>query len=241
MQNTEVTNLQYREFLTDLELQGRTGALAKAGIQSEKWLQTGPQNAALATTYHKHAAYDDYPVVNITHEGAELYCQWLGETLTRLTKGNYLITARLPSKTEWMYAAYGGKNAPYPWGGYYLRNSKGCELAHFRQMGEEHITTDRQTGAATFRESTHHQHSRKAAEIGHFTIPVESYFPNSYGLYQMSGNVAEMLSEKGRFKGGSWASVGYDLRIDAESEYNGEVEASPYIGFRPVISATPVD
>ena len=48
----------------------------------------------------------------------------------------------------------------------------------------------------------------------------------------MSGNVAEMLNEPGRTKGGSWASSGYYLRIDAEDEYEGFTEPSPMIGFR---------
>jgi hypothetical protein len=45
----------------------------------------------------------------------------------------------------------------------------------------------------------------------------------------MSGNVAEMLNEKGIAKGGSYNSPGYDVRIESKMNYN---DASPEVGFR---------
>ena len=41
-----------------------------------------------------------------------------------------------------------------------------------------------------------------------------------------------MLAEPGRTKGGSWASSGYYIRIDAEDEYAGFTEPRREIGFR---------
>jgi hypothetical protein len=60
---------------------------------------------------------------------------------------------------------------------------------------------------------------------------VTQYSPNPLGLYNLSGNAAEMLLEKGSTKGGSWGSSGYYVRIDAEDEFEG-FESSPYVGFR---------
>ena len=62
--------------------------------------------------------------------------------------------------------------------------------------------------------------------------PSESYVANDYGLYNCSGNAAEMLAEPGKTKGGSWNSFGYYIRIDAEDEYAGFTVPSPQIGFR---------
>ncbi len=41
-----------------------------------------------------------------------------------------------------------------------------------------------------------------------------------------------MLAEAGQTKGGSWASTGYYIRIDAEDEYAGITKPDPRIGFR---------
>jgi hypothetical protein len=64
---------------------------------------------------------------------------------------------------------------------------------------------------------------------GTYTVPVTAYDPNGYGLYNMSGNVAEMVSEKGIARGGSWGSTGYDVRIASKIEFE---ELSCEVGFR---------
>lgn len=75
-------------------------------------------------------------------------------------------TYRLPTEAEWEYAARGGtKDQPYPWG-------KDIEAAKANYAYDE---------------------SRKAyAEpILDFLKPVGSYEPNTFGLYDVVGNVAE--------------------------------------------------
>jgi len=49
------------------------------------------------------------------------------------------------------------------------------------------------------------------------------------GLYNMSGNVAEMIQEKGIACGGGWRSCGYDVQITSTEKYD---HSDVDLGFR---------
>jgi len=57
---------------------------------------------------NEYSDQDDQPVVNVSWEDANNYCQWLSD----LTGDRY----RLPTEAEWEYAASGGGKRIYPWG-----------------------------------------------------------------------------------------------------------------------------
>lgn len=61
--------------------------------------------------------------------------------------------------------------------------------------------------------------------------PAYSHHPNHFGLYNMCGNVAEMVYERGVAFGGSFLDPGYDIRINSEKRYDAP---SPRIGFRVI-------
>ena len=123
MQKTEVTNLQYREFLNNLKANNEFEKLKIAKIDSSKWNIKKKHLQPYTNMYHWHPAYDNYPTVNISYEAALLYCEWLSEKYKK--EHNVNINFRLPSENEWIYAAKGGSNNKYPWEGNYLRNKKG--------------------------------------------------------------------------------------------------------------------
>jgi hypothetical protein len=57
----------------------------------------------------------------------------------------------------------------------------------------------------------------------------ESYFPNDMGLFDVCGNVAEMIDEKGKACGGSWKDLPENGTIQSVKTYNGSDET---VGFR---------
>jgi formylglycine-generating enzyme required for sulfatase activity len=68
-------------------------------------------------------------------------------------------------------------------------------------------------------------------EITFYTSDVKSFFPNSYHLYNMIGNVAEMVSEKGIAKGGSFANTLEECKIINNQYYT---KPERWLGFRCV-------
>ncbi len=160
-------------------------------------------NEPMARNYFWHPAFDDYPAIGINWKMANAFCYWrteLWNTFQALRKdGVNTEDFRLPTEHEWEYAARGGHEmAPYPWGGYYIRNAKGCLLANFKP------------GRGNYPE-----------DGGLYTVKADAYFPNDYGLYNMAGNVAEWTSSA--FHENAYAFVhdlNPDMRYDATDEDN---------------------
>jgi formylglycine-generating enzyme required for sulfatase activity len=103
--------------------------------------------------------YPDYPVVNVTWPMAVAYAEWAGK--------------RLPTETEWEYAALGGGKGPYPWG----EGLDGAR-ANYADKSSEYYWRD-------FSQNDGYA----------YTSPVGNYPPNGYGLYDMAGNVWEWCSD----------------------------------------------
>jgi formylglycine-generating enzyme required for sulfatase activity len=241
MQTSEVSNIQYKTFLFDLLIQGRKDDFLKAKPDQAKWVETVSDSATsnmMQNMYFSHPAYDDYPVVNVSREGAELYCVWLTEEANKYNKqkGDPLMNnVRIPVRTEWEMAASGsGKMKPFPWGGPLAQNAKGCFLANYDPSQEGLLRDSSECeGCDTI--------NLMQSDGAMFTAKTKTYNPNTYGLYNMSGNVAEMVYGKAMRKdpgsaGGSWMSDFESIKISGKDEYSGVTTANPSIGFRVVIT-----
>lgn len=197
-------------------------------------------NEPLTRNYFWHPAYDDYPVVGVNWKMAKAFCHWRTQEWDRYKDSNVNTEAfRLPTETEWEYAARAGhKNGLYPWGDYYLRNKKGCLLANFKP------------GRGNYPE-----------DGGMTTVKADMYFPNDYGLYNMAGNVAEWTEtayepnaysfvhdlnpdlkydakeedpdalKRKVIRGGSWKDIGYFLQ-NGTRHWEFQDTTKSYIGFR---------
>lgn len=166
------------------------------------WIRdfTYSYNEPYTRNYFAHPAFDDYPVVGVDWKRANAFAYWRTKYANAFAKQKGMANTedfRLPIEAEWEYAARGGHDfAPYPWGGYYVRNAKGCLLANFKP-GRGNYPED---GAM-------------------YTARSDAYFPNDYGLYNMSGNVAEWTSSTFFENAYSYIhDMNPDIRIDAEDD-----------------------
>jgi formylglycine-generating enzyme required for sulfatase activity len=211
----EVSNKLYRAFLSSEKQSNNTGSLAIAQIDTLKWRDKLSYNEPYVHYYHAHPAYDNYPVVNISHEGALLFCAWLTDQYNSDPKRKFKkVLFRLPTEQEWITAARAGDSfAIYPWQGKELIDKSGRVRCNYKRE-----STD-SSGIAG-----------KQYDYADITAPVNSYWKNNYGLHNMSGNVAEMINEKGIAKGGSWNDDKEYMKIESQYRYDGN--ALPSIGFR---------
>ena len=203
-------------------------------------------NEPMSNMYFWHPAYDDYPVVGVNWEQARAFNIWRTQLLNDYKSGNgntFVQDFRLPTESEWEYASRGGLDlAPYPWGGPYIRNSRGCFLGNFKPLRGNYVD-----------------------DGGFHTVKVSSYSPNDFGLYCMSGNVAEWTNNaydesaynfahdlnmdyqydakdsdgnalrRKVIRGGSWKDIGFYLQTGTRT-YEFQDTAKSYIGFRSVMT-----
>jgi formylglycine-generating enzyme required for sulfatase activity len=114
---------------------------------------------------------EDSPVVCVSWRDAVAYTNWLSE----ISSFNY----RLPSESEWAYAARGGSDSVYFWGN---DPALGCDYANLYD----------QSSALTMTFSW----AAAACNDGHETLaPVGEYTANPFGLYDILGNVWEWTAD----------------------------------------------
>jgi len=214
MDKFEATNSDYNAFLQNLKLSGNMVKYNEYKCDSSKWAQgklAFVYNDPMKDMYHWHPAYGNYPVVNVSYEAAKAYCEWLTKQYNLQRKRTYTqVVFRLPTPEEWRLAAGSGNaQAPNPFYGPFVRDSKGAYLANIQP-----------------------EPGRFFEDGGFLTVNVKSYEPNKYGMYNTLGNAAEMTSVKGQALGGSWYNLYEECNFDKTQKYT---EANPEIGFRIVM------
>ena len=208
------------------------------------WVNDFPRanNEQYMQMYFSHPAYNDYPIVGVSWEQANAFCVWRTNYLLAGLRGQarYIQRYRLPTEAEWEFAARGLENNYFPWKSEDTKDENGCYSANYKP-GKGNYTLD-----GTL-----------------ITNRVGSYSPNSNGLYDMAGNVAEWTSDayteggvtlgndlnpevlykatredpyglkKKVVRGGSWKDVNAFIRSDART-WDYQNEQHSYIGFRCV-------
>jgi gliding motility-associated lipoprotein GldK len=206
----------------------------------------GSYNEPMTRNYFNAPEYDDYPVVGVTYKQAKAFSIWRTNYMNSYMKEKGLEKVedfRLPTEAEWEYAARGGSiNSPYPWGGPYVENGRGCFIANYKP-----------------------QRGVYDKDGGYTPIVCGHYAPNDWGLYDMAGNVAEwcndaflesgynisndmsssniyypddtdyLSSTRKVVRGGSWKDIKYYIQV-ATRTWEYQDTAKCYIGFRCVQS-----
>ncbi len=195
MDDTEITNNEYRQFVHFFTVDGNTSLPGSIAAESavttisldefnEKYYPdtmvfvkdfAHHYGDPLMEYYWSHPAFDLYPVVGVDWEAANFFCDWrtayLNDYRVNVLNEFPMPKFRLPTEAEWEYAARGGRDlAKYPWGNPYIRNAKGCMLANFKP------------GRGNYYDDGYS-----------YTSPIQAYFANDYGVYDMSGNVSEWV------------------------------------------------
>ncbi|WP_420388437.1 formylglycine-generating enzyme family protein [Roseivirga sp.] len=189
--------------------------------------------------YYKHPAFDNYPIVGVDLNDAMAYAAWLTTEYNNQPKREFeKVLFRLPTEQEWEWAARGGNDiAPFPWGGPYIRNSKGEVLANILRVSDTNIISQVQDNGSI--EFSLAQEQMDEVNPTSYTSPVNQFISNPYGLFNMSGNVSEMttsLYAEGQTstvaKGGSYLQTPYWAMISSRQEFS---KPTAYTGFRLVM------
>jgi formylglycine-generating enzyme required for sulfatase activity len=139
--------------------------VAEGACRQPEWREPGSQfhietgRNAYYKTIEPGLSAPGRPIVGVSHADAVAYADWL----SKLTGRAY----RLPSETEWEYAARAGTQTTYWWGSSTQR--AGQVMAACRGCGSE---WDAKTNA-----------------------PVSSFPPNAWGVEDMHGNVWEWTAD----------------------------------------------
>jgi formylglycine-generating enzyme required for sulfatase activity len=188
----EVTNAEYNEFLKSLLNEQQWDEHALCIYDSTQWLKklSNAETKPLALSYHSNKRYDNYPIVNITADGAYGYCRWLTEKYNNNPKRKYKkVIFRLPSEQEWMkMIANDTKNSTH--------NNYNIKTKNQSNGIYDHVS-----------------------DGGLFTTASSQYKPNNKGVFDVIGNVAEITAE-GYLKGGSWDNELAECSSEKRQNYN---------------------
>lgn len=240
---TERTNIDWREYLSFLK--------KNHGIDSEIYQNALPDTTVWRTadgnynepyviTYFQHPSYDNYPVVGISHQQAIDYCEWRTEAVKTMLKANDIkgpkdFKYRLPTQTEWELIAAGGfdKKAKK----ILMKGKRRAKIAEEKlEAGGEGANNGKYLSIYQEANMKYRSSDEKYEKYGfnnvHMTAPAHSYLPNKYGVYNIYGNVAEMVATEGIAVGGSYADY-YEEVVHCNQELSYEAPTR-WLGFRSV-------
>lgn len=207
----EVTNEDWRSYL--IWLQNKNGEKSQeykdALPDTLVWKSPLAYNEPFVNYYFSHPAYGRYPVVGLTYEQVIDYCNWRTER-NKENRENENLKFRLPTKTEWLEISK-------------INLSKKYQKKVIKKKLECHKTINEKIIFGNF--------ICDKDKHAHITAPVDSYYPNEIGVYNLVGNIAEIISEKGIAMGGHYKEKLENFTLEKEYHYDSPTD---WLGFRCV-------
>lgn len=214
---TEIRNIDWKEYLQWIkELYGERSDEYKSSLpDTSVWVLHGKMGKPLGVFYFSHPAFDNFPVVGISYEQAKAYCSWrtdkTNESLFIKKKDKEYKSNKIPDNIPKVYQ-------------YRLPTKDEWEKVARIDISEKTKSKIARSGSLN-----HNLKYEKSIDGFAYTAPVMSYFPNKIGVFNIIGNVAEMIDEKGIAKGGSWNNTEDEVTIVKNYYYN---NPESWIGFR---------
>lgn len=214
MDETEVTNAQFTDFLNQLQefsVEGNTVNVTKRPYYmldnpTKDWVDRISYDKSKFTTVGQ---YQDHPVVMVTWLGAEAYCHSVGR--------------RLPTEAEWEMAARGQTNNLYPWGNSWVNaNANSGQYDAYKQTAP----------VGSFPEGISPYGALDL--VGNVWEWTQDWYDATYYTYSPSENPggAETGIER-VMRGGAWVNLKKDLKATTRGRY-GPWGSWLHIGFRCV-------
>jgi sulfatase modifying factor 1 len=215
MDETEVTNVDYREFLFYMGKKVSADSIQKLEPRENVWAGAMNYNDLYDTYYFRFPGFNFYPVAGVSWTQANTYAKWRTEFVSNIIReqnnvdstlnkrqlierGVAIAEYRLPNEGEWEYAAkamigtqYMDENQEngriYPWDGRGVRNPY-----NIKRKGRQGDFL------ANFKRGRGDYAGIAGSKVNDGEIlPTNVYDmpPNDFGLYHMAGNVNEWVGD----------------------------------------------
>ena len=186
----------------------------------------------------------DHPVVNVSREDAQAFCDWLTERERKAERIAQAHIYRLPSDLEWSLMASLQEDEAISPGGRDLRKPRvfpwGVAWPDAQKVGNfADMALARTPGVAIERTIPGYDDGFA------FTAPVGSFPPNELGLFDLSGNVQEWVEDDysklganalGVLRGGGWNTYQTENLLTGSRNGQPPTYRDAIYGFRVVLA-----